>query len=82
MQCAAPGLLTTLKFSDVSDAEVMKAVDDLLTEKKHLELENMVFERFLLQNDPALIAGWLRNLHQLVENVVFVTCNNFFGFVF
>lgn len=46
---------------DLSDAEVLKAVEDLRSEKKHIELENMVFERFLQKNDFTLITGLLSN---------------------
>lgn len=55
-------------FSDLSDADVIKAVEDLKSEKKHLELENMVFERFLQKNDPALIQG-LWPIKLIVANI-------------
>lgn len=41
----------------MSDIEMLHTLEDLKTEKEHLELENMVFERFLQKNDPLLITG-------------------------
>lgn len=41
----------------ISDQELIKLVDDLKIETKHLNLENTVFEHFLKKNDATLITG-------------------------
>lgn len=45
---------------------MIKTVEDLKIEKKHIDLENMVFERFLEKNDPAMLVGKLfYDIHHL-----------------
>lgn len=41
----------------LTDQELIKLVDNLKTETKHLRLENTVFEHFLQKNDASLIVG-------------------------
>lgn len=55
-------LLTKLRplklyLSEITDDELVKIVEEIQMEYMHLELENQVFEHFLLKNDPAMIAG-------------------------
>lgn len=44
-------------IEEYTNAELKKAVEELSDEVKRLDLENQVYENFLIANEPSLIAG-------------------------
>jgi uncharacterized protein YaaW (UPF0174 family) len=44
-------------LDDMTNTQVVEAVQELQKNTKHLELENIVFLHFLEKNEPALIEG-------------------------
>ncbi|XP_068894339.1 cilia- and flagella-associated protein 263-like isoform X2 [Tenebrio molitor] len=57
-------------LDDMTNTQVVEAVQELQKNTKHLELENIVFLHFLEKNEPALIEGMestLKNVQALQE---------------
>lgn len=61
-----------VELAELNDEDLVKAVEDLEKEITYLEMENRVFEKFLLQTDPVLIAGKnkLFLLHYIKKNPI------------
>ncbi|KAK4886016.1 hypothetical protein RN001_002287 [Aquatica leii] len=49
-------------LDEFEDAELVKLVEDLATELRHLDVENQVFEHFLQKNEPSLLTGMIQIL--------------------